>query len=140
HISANDLPGVVFPGRVLSVGQVDPQTNLLTVRISVSGNGGRLRSGGFASAAIVVRTNPRAVTVPKAAVVTKEGKDTVFLATPDNKATQKEVSVGAEQGNAVEIRSGVKAGDKVITEGQYELPDGAPIKPAEETEKAPAAK
>ena len=140
HVSAADVPGVVLPGRVLSVGQVDPQTNLLTVRISLSGNSGRLKSGGFATASIIMRTNPRAVTVPKSAVITKEGKSTVFLATTEGKASQKEVTVGAEQGGLVEILTGVKAGDRVITEGQYELPDGAPIKIAEEKEKTPVAK
>ncbi len=114
-------------GRVLSVGQVDPQTNLLSVRISVANPEGRFRIRAFADAAITVSTNSRAVLVPRSAVVGQEGKTLVFIAGSDRKAQAREVTLGGEEGTRVEITRGVRLGEQVISSGQYGLPDGAPI-------------
>src|SRR5262249_31943148 len=93
RVTTPDAPGKTFGGRVVSVGQVDPQTNLLTVRIGVHGAG--LRVGSFAAAEIVLHTEARAIVVPKQAVVTHEDKSVVFVVGPDNVAHQKEVVTGA---------------------------------------------
>src|SRR4029077_10731146 len=111
---------------------VDPQTNLLTVRIAVANPGGALKAGTFASANIIIRTIPRAVVVPKQAVVTKETGPTVFVVTPDGKAQGRTVSLGSEQNGLVEIIKGLRAGEKVIKLGQYALADGRKVKEAGE--------
>ncbi len=49
---------------------------------------------------------------------------------PDDVAHQKEVTTGTEQGELVQITSGVQAGQRVIRVGQYELSDGAKVRPA----------
>ncbi len=132
RITSLDVPGKTFPGRVLSVGQVDPQTNLLTLRISVLNAQGELKPGAFASADLLLRREPKAVVVPKAALLSKEGKSVVFVVDKENAAHQKEVTPGAAQGDFVEILKGVAAGEQVIRLGQYELADGAKVKPVEE--------
>jgi HlyD family secretion protein len=116
-------------GRVVSVGQVDPQTNLLPVRISVANPTERLKTGTFATAEIILHIDPRAVVVPKQAVITRDGKSVVFVVGHDNVAHQKEVTLGAEQGSMVQILQGVRPGDPVIRLGQYELEDGAKVRP-----------
>lgn len=116
-------------GRVVSVGQVDPQTNLLAVRISVANPAGRLKVGTFASVEIILHTDPEAVVVPKQAVITRDGKSVVFVAGPENEAHQKEVTLGPEQGAMVQILLGVKSGEQVIRLGQYEIDDGAKVRP-----------
>jgi RND family efflux transporter MFP subunit len=131
HISAADVPNRTFTGRVLNVGQVDPTTNLLAVRLSVSDARGALRSGTFASADIIVRTDPRAVVVPKQAIVSKEGKSVLFLVGADNVAHQVEIAAGTERDGMVEVLKGVTAGTKVIRLGQYEIADGAKVKPVQ---------
>jgi HlyD family secretion protein len=135
HMTSVDLHGMkTLVGRVISVGQIDPQTNLLSIRISVPNARGMLKVGGFAAAGIVVRRNPSAIVVPKDAVVTKEGKTVIYIAGADGKAIQKDSIVGTEQDDNLEILNGARAGDKVIVQGQYELTDGAKIKLAEDKE------
>lgn len=136
HIAVADLPGQTFAGHVLSVGQVDPQTNLLAVRIAVANPQAKLKSGTFATAAIVLRRDPEAVVVPKQALVTTEDKPTLFVVGADNVAHKQNVTVGAETDTGVEILSGVKAGAQVIQLGQYELSDGAKVQTAEKADKA----
>jgi RND family efflux transporter MFP subunit len=133
RVTAADLPGRGFAGRVVSVGQVDPQTNLLAVRISIANPTGRLKIGSFATAEIILHTDPQAVVVPKQAVIAREGKSVVFVVGPDNVAHQKEVTLGPEQGSMVQILLGVNPGQPVIRLGEYELEDGAKVRPQPST-------
>ena len=140
-ITLPDIAERVFEGSVLSMGQVDPQTNLLTVRLGVQNPEGKLRVGQFATASIILEVHPQAVTLPTQAVLTREGKSVVFLFGGDGKAHQQEVQTGAEQEGLIEIREGVKAGAKVIRLGHFEIKDGAKVEEAkpepEKKEKEP---
>jgi HlyD family secretion protein len=126
RVTAADYPGRTFSGKVISVGQVDPLTNLMAVRIAVSNPGGILKAGSFATADIILRSQPHTLVVPKQAVVTRDGKTVVFTVEGDA-AHMKEVTVGSEQGDRVEITQGLKPGEKVIRLGQYSLEDGAKV-------------
>ena len=130
RVKAADLPGRSFTGRVVSVGQVDPQTNLLAVRISVANPNGLLKIGTFATAEIILHADPRAIVVPKQAVITRDGKSVVFVVGHDNVAHQKAVKLGAEQGAMVQILLGITPGEQVIRLGEYELEDGAKVQEA----------
>ncbi len=113
-------------GTVVSVGAVDPQTALVPVRIRVS-QSASLRAGALQSVKIVVRVARGATVIPKEALLTREGKSVVFVATGES-AKETPVTLGAETEAGVEVRSGLSAGAKVITVGGYELTDGAKIK------------
>lgn len=113
-------------GRVISIGQVDPQTNLLTVRISLDHPAGTWKAGAFATADVVTQVHPGAVVVPARAVVQRGGKSVVFVVGADGTARVQPVSVGARNGDWVEVH-GAAPGETVITVGQYELADGAKV-------------
>ncbi len=66
------------------------------------------------------------VLVPAASVVREAGETAVVVAHGE-KAERRVVTVGLEDEVHVEIKSGVKPGDKVIVKGQAGLPDGARI-------------
>jgi multidrug efflux pump subunit AcrA (membrane-fusion protein) len=58
----------------------------------------------------------------------------------DLKASQQKVEVGIRQGERVQIVSGVKPGDRVVTAGAFALPDGTQVKLIEDAaEEKPAA-
>ena len=127
RVRAESAPGKSFSAQVRSVGQVDPQSGLLAVRLAVFDASGTLKIGALASAQIITSTRPLAVTVPPQAVITREGKPALFVMQND-KAQQREITVGAAQNGLLEIRSGLKVGEKVIRLGQYELEDGGEVK------------
>ena len=65
---------------------------------------------------------------PKKAQFTFDGsKAYVFIASGD-KAVKREVKTGENFGNKVEIISGIKAGDKLITDGNKNIADGTFIR------------
>jgi HlyD family secretion protein len=130
RLTTADGPGRRITGRVVTVGQVDPQSNLLAVRISVPNPGGRLKVGTFATAEIILHTDPQAIVAPKEAVITREGKSVLFVVGADDVAHQKAVTLGAQQGGWVQILLGIAPGDTVVRLGQYELTDGARVRRA----------
>ena len=46
---------------------------------------------------------------------------------PDRKAHLQEVQAGIQKGNEIQILSGLKPGERVITKGAYGLPDGTQV-------------
>lgn len=65
--------------------------------------------------------------VPKAAVRTRDGQTVVFVVRGD-RVERRAVKIGSERGDAVEVLSGVNAGDRVVVEGPEGLADGARVK------------
>jgi RND family efflux transporter MFP subunit len=90
---------------------IDQQSRSLHVESDIK-NPGSLRPGSFAAAEIVVGVRPTLV-VPKTAIIKFAGLDKVI--TVDNgKAVEKTVTVGRTQGDVIELKSGLKAGEKVV--------------------------
>jgi RND family efflux transporter MFP subunit len=71
---------------------------------------------------------PRArLLVPKSAVRTSDGRSVVFVV-QGNRVERRAVTLGPENGDQVEVLSGVSAGDRVVVEGPATLADGARVK------------
>lgn len=64
---------------------------------------------------------------PKAAVRTADGRKIVFVLR-DDRVERRAVSVGLEQGDQVEVLSGVSAGERVVIDGPATLKDGDKVK------------
>ena len=65
--------------------------------------------------------------VPKAAVRTLDGRQVVFVVKGD-RAERRAVSVGANDGDQVEVLAGVTAGERVVVDGPPTLKDGDKVK------------
>jgi RND family efflux transporter MFP subunit len=122
------------PGKVVSrPAAVDVASGTATVRLTVSGS--KLAVGTPVKVEILAEEHKDVVVVPSAAVLHEEDKTYVFVVGPDKKAHRKEVTVGIVAGEDAEIRSGVAVSEQVVVRGQEELPDGAAVTIAAETEK-----
>jgi multidrug efflux pump subunit AcrA (membrane-fusion protein) len=110
---------------------VDPATATANVRLALRKTTGVPPIGTTVHVDIVTEVRKGVVTVPPRAIVRDDGKSFVFIAGPDKKAHRREVKVGVSSESAVEIVSGVSAGDNVIVRGHEALPDGAAIRPEE---------
>ena len=121
------IGGLRAGARVLSVGPVDPQSNLLSVRLGVMRSTGGLRAGAFAVAEVVVLRHPAALLVGRRSVVSRETRDVVYVVSADGLAHERSVVLGAERGDTVEVKTGVQVGDRVVVVGQYELSDAAKV-------------
>ena len=93
-----------------------------------------LRSGAFGNVLIVTGTEAKSVVVPLAAVQFAEGtkKGTVMVIGEKNLAARKEVETGEVFDGKAQIKSGLNAGDTVIIQGGYGLPEGTQVRAGEE--------
>jgi RND family efflux transporter MFP subunit len=68
-------------------------------------------------------TAPRGVTLPRAAVRHRDGRDVVWVVR-DGRVERRAVSVGPARGDEVSIAAGLSGGDRVVVEGPDSLADG----------------
>lgn len=134
-VSVAERVGVAIEGEVKSIGQVDPASGLLALRVHIPSPPQWLRPGTFATTTITIKEHRNAIAVPTPALLTRDGASIVFVAKGD-KAVLTKVEVGSEQDGFTEIREGLQVGQSVVTLGNYELSDGAAIKTAEPDDKA----
>ena len=114
-----DLPGKEFTGRIGLVNpELDPAGRTNLVRVEVQNAGSLLRPGMPAEVMVTSRER-HSLTLPVGAVLHGKRGDVVWVATGHNRFRPVMVSLGLEADGRVEIRSGVKAGDAVVTEGAY---------------------
>jgi len=119
-IATGASPNRTFKGGIAFLAtQADPQTRTLTARALIVNPGG-LRPGMFARGQIETGRSNRVLTVPVAAVLSDGAAQVVFVAQGDN-YERREVAVGTQSNNRIEIKSGVKAGESVVTSGAAAL-------------------
>jgi membrane fusion protein, heavy metal efflux system len=118
-------PGKTFPARVAYVGhEIDEKTRTAPVRIEFENQDDLFRPGQFVTATLVgdgSRTVQEVLAVPRKAVMTVEGKPLLFVAEPDGTFSRRAVELGVSGGGKVEVRSGVKEGERVATDGGFLL-------------------
>lgn len=105
---------------------VDEATRNLRIRARVSNNSSKLRPGTFAKVTLAIQ-NERGLVVPTQAVVPQtRGKQVVLI--KNGKAIFQDVTTGIRTANAIQILSGVQAGDTVATTGLLFLKPDGPVK------------
>jgi multidrug efflux pump subunit AcrA (membrane-fusion protein) len=115
-------PDDKFNGKVIRVGDsVNEQTRTLEVRIEVQNQGGVLKSGMFASAALQTTTAAEGLFVPDTAVQTVGERAMVFVEESPGTYRASEVRLGREIGTMHEVLDGISAGARVVTAGSFIL-------------------
>jgi membrane fusion protein, multidrug efflux system len=116
--------------------RVNPSTGTREARAEVPNpNGGALRPGQFVRVVLKGGVIPNAVTVPQRAVLeSPQGGKFVYVVDEKSTAAQRPVEAGEWSGESWIITSGLKAGEKVITDGLMKLGPGAPVRIAEKQE------
>jgi len=121
-----DADGSFVAGRTVNIGNADSATGLVSVRVSIP-NPGKVRSGTFGKGRLTIPAAGNSVVIPAIAVVDRDGQSVVLVQEGDTVHVVP-VITGVKSGNLISIRSGIKQGQSVITEGQYELTDGAKVR------------
>ncbi|WP_370679521.1 efflux RND transporter periplasmic adaptor subunit [Comamonas sp. GB3 AK4-5] len=123
HISLNAYPNQTLEGKVRYVGELlDPETRSVKVRVAVDNQDGRLRPGMFAQVRFDGPVH-QATVVPTSALLQSGVGTRVFVEQSAGHFVPREVQVGAQQGQQVEITDGLKAGERVVVNGGVLLHD-----------------
>jgi RND family efflux transporter MFP subunit len=90
-----------------------------------------LRPGQFGRVRLAATTAENALLVPQKAVSELQSAKVVYVVGPDNKVQIRSVTLGDRVGQNYIITEGLKAGDRVITEGLQKVRPGAVVQPTE---------
>lgn len=117
-VDVDAYPGEKFRGRIARVAPVlDPATRTATMEIEILNGDMRLKPGMYARVSLVVEERKGTLVAPKSALVDFENKRGVWMPNEDNRAKFVPVVLGIEDLDRVEIASGLKEGDKIVTTG-----------------------
>ena len=108
---------------------VDDQTQSVLIKTPLSARQGQFRTSQFVRAHLVYGTSP-GLTVPIVSTNRINGQFFVFVAEAQGGGTvakQRAVNLGGVVGNEYVVRSGLKAGEKLIVSGIQKIGDGAPV-------------
>jgi HlyD family secretion protein len=140
------VPGMAepVPAKVSLISPaLDPGSTTIEVWLRVDNRKGTLKAGTPVRTSIVGRTIPDAMKIPLASVLTAEdGSKSVMTMGADGLAHRKSVKLGIQDGEDVQVISGLAMNDTVITEGAYGLDEGTKVKvgAADDDEKPSAGK
>ena len=114
-------PKEIFHARVTRIADtVNSETRTIKVSAELENPGGRLRPEMFGQVHYAAGTMPMPW-VPESALVRVEGKDFVFVELEQGKFLATPVELGSPHEGGFPIVSGVKSGDRVVTQGAVYL-------------------
>ncbi len=123
RIRTESYAGEVFNGKVAYVGDtLDPQSRTVPVRVVVPNPDRRLKPGMSATAEIETpAASGTALVIPSVAIQKIEGKPVAFVREGEGQFQKRDLELGREIRGRVEVKSGLKEGDHVVTEGSFTL-------------------
>ena len=128
ELTAPGIDGNI-PARITVVSPAtDPNSTTIEIWAEASNSGNRLKPGTTVELSAVAEKIDKALVVPASAILNPpEGGTSVMVVGADNRAHRREVQLGVVSGDKVQITSGLKAGERVITSGAYGLPDNTQV-------------
>lgn len=129
-LKIDSAPEKVFRGVVYSVGTKTetPMEHSYPVEVIIENKDmDVLKVGMFARVEIAARSVKNALTISKEFLVSEDGDPTVFVVDSTKTAQLRHVSLGVRAGDRVQVLSGLKEGDLVVSFGQKQLKDGSTV-------------
>lgn len=108
-------------GRLISYGRTSAEgTSYIPVTFEFD-NVGTIVPGSFTEVYLLTGTRENVMSLPVTAITEEQGLFFVYIQEHEEAFVKREVVLGENDGTRVEIKSGVKAGDKVVVRGAYQV-------------------
>jgi multidrug efflux pump subunit AcrA (membrane-fusion protein) len=118
-----EIPGATSlrpVGKLISVGRVlDPRSRTLPITFSADSRALDAAVGQSIFLHLLMDQTPTAPVVPVSAVVDDAGRPIVFVQLEGEAFERRPVTLGTREGNHVQVLSGVKPGEHIVTKGAY---------------------
>jgi len=138
-VQVDAYPEQTFAGAIYALEPaVDEATRTVLVRARIANSDLKLRPGMFGRVQLQLAVRENAVWVPEQAIVPR-GQDAFVFRVANGKAELVKVQTGSRRVGEVEIRSGVSAGDLVVTEGTQRIGPGSAVNVVGDAPKPAAA-
>ncbi len=110
---------------------IDQKTGTLTILMSFPNPDGLLRPNGFGRVRLMVGKAENALLIPQKTVIEQQGGSAVLVIGEDNLVSQRTVVLGPQFESSVIVTQGLKAGERIVVEGQQKARPGKPVQPSE---------
>lgn len=129
-VTASVFPDKKLTGKITFIAPKADESLNFPVEIEIANNQGNDIKAGMYGTAVFGKgkAEPAVTTIPRVAFVGGVGNNQVFVV-ENNIAKLVKVTSGRIFGEEVEVLSGLKEGDTVVTSGQINLQDGTPVSP-----------
>jgi membrane fusion protein (multidrug efflux system) len=123
-------PDEVFRAAVTLVSPtIDPRTRTLRVKAEMENSNGRLRPGLFARVDLGIATRRGVAMVPEEAVLQRADGAVVFRLIAGDRVERLVIETGTYRDGAIEVVSGLRIGDRIVSKGHSALIDGERVVP-----------
>lgn len=106
---------------------VQEGTGTVKLRATLANGDRRFWPGRFANVRLILATQQRAVLVPAEAPQVSAKGSFVYVVKQDSSAEQRPITLGQRQGDLIVINQGVKAGERVVVQGQLGVTPGGKV-------------
>ena len=139
-INSRAFPNTHFTGKIYAVNSIiDPQSRSLDVRASIPNTQYKLLPGAFVEVNVLFGNMENVIVVPQTAIVYSADKNIVYKVI-NNNAVATTVTLGEKLDNDLMIiKSGLKANDQIVSDGQVKIQDGASVMSPKEAEQMMSA-
>ena len=107
--------------------QVDQATGTIQLKATFDNKGNKLWPGQSVSTQLLLRNLQDVVVIPGDGVQTGPNGYYAYVIGDDNKATMKNIKVGAMDNGQAVILAGIEPGDRLVVSGQYRLQNGSVV-------------
>jgi cobalt-zinc-cadmium efflux system membrane fusion protein len=116
------FPGREFQGRLMNISKViDEQSRTAKAIFEVANRSGELSIGMQANVRLDSGSPTPVLLIPREAVLDNEGKKIVYVLISGEEFERRDVVLGDEYEGRVAILSGVRSGERVVTQGAFQL-------------------
>ena len=131
QVTVDAWPERTFDGKVAFVyPTLNSATRTVQVRIAIANPKALLKPAMFANAQIAVGKAEKVLTVPGSAVIDSGTKQTVLVRLAEGRFEPRTVALGSRSDDYVEVRSGIAAGEEVVTSANFLLDSESNLKAA----------
>ena len=132
QLSFLELPGRTFEATVTqTAGAVDPTTRTLQVELQLPNPHGEFFAGSYAQVQFNQSFEPKVLTISDNAIIFRAQGTQVAILGPDNKVQLRDVVLGRDYGDIIEVLAGLKADDRVINNPPDAIADGMTVQLAQ---------
>ncbi len=127
EFTVDSQPGVSFTGKIMFINpELSAADRSLKVIAEVRNVPETLKGGLFAKGRIITGRRADVLQVPRSAVAALDlsaGKGVMYVV-ENGTARKREIAVGVTNGDLIEVKSGIKSGERYVTRGGFNLKDG----------------
>lgn len=129
EIRSDLYPQQLFQGVVKRINPtIDAASGTFKVTVAISNPAELLHPGMFVNVRLILDVHPEAVLIPKNALLYENETTCAFIVQGDSMVFKRELELDYSSSQAVEVRSGVEEGEKIVVVGQSALQDSARVR------------